>query len=432
MKMNIRSYIIDWLFICLMNWYAISGFLGIFNIGYVFRIYFILSFLFFLTILYNERISIVFYKLLGILLLWLLYLYLYHYHTQIEPPVPYNIMKDKIMDAAQIFPQTFFYIGSAVYIYRNYLRLDVVLYNLMIISLSLMLLLILAIYYTQGPSFFVLEAQMIKGTTVSIITVSYSLAFCAVLALYMILEKKNNVAWFCFILSVVTILILGKRGSLLSVASAGISLYIFYNKNIWGFLWRMTAIIVLYIVFIQNVDYIFDFFSIFSERLAQESKMAFLYGDTNGREDLWNYAIEQIGISPIWGTYPKVYYMNANLWGWGMHPHNIYLEALMTMGIVGTVPFVFFIIWTLNTKIYKSISKGTPYCFFGMLFIAELVHGFFSGTLYSSWVWFLLFVFSYDLYKESREKNIRYHKLSNFRRKRRTTELAAKYNVSRS
>ena len=152
--------------------------------------------------------------------------------------------------------------------------------------------------------------------------------------------------------------------------------------------------IVIYLILVSNIEFLIRALSIFSERLAYQASLTFYYGDTNGRETLWEVAILQISFDPIWGYYPKLIYTTMGSWFFGYHPHNIYLESLMTMGLIGSIPFFLYLIYTLVKKVYYFIVVDSPNRFFALLFIAELVHGCFSGTLYNSWIWPCLFVFA--------------------------------------
>lgn len=65
----------------------------------------------------------------------------------------------------------------------------------------------------------------------------------------------------------------------------------------------------------------------------------------------------------------------------GMYPHNIFLEILMSTGLIGFVLFISSVIVTLwKTKIHKSGDMSTIYCI-GLLLIG-VVQGLFSGAIY--------------------------------------------------
>jgi O-antigen ligase len=307
-------------------------------------------------------------------------------------------MKGFIIPVKHLSYKTFFLIGVAIYVYRNKYRLDIVFSKLLPLGTCLSFLLMAVVYFTQGISFFMTDALRVENSTVTLITMSYNFVFYAVLSIYMIKEKEQSdnktIAWICFITCAISILFMGKRGAVLSIVGTLIYLYLVANKT-WqkSFLYS-SVIVLLYIVTVNNIDYVFNFMSIFSQRLANYSRMAYYFGDTNGRDLMWDAAIEQIRHGPWLGYYPKLLFVDKMSFAWGMHPHNIFLESLMTMGIVGSIPFFLLLIHTFLLKVYHFVVIDGAYRFFGLLFVSELIHNCFSGTLYASWFWPILFVFS--------------------------------------
>ena len=188
---------------------------------------------------------------------------------------------------------------------------------------------------------------------------------------------------------------MGKRGALLSIVGPAVCLYLFANKTWQKSLFYICSLVILYFLIIQNIDSLFDFMSLFNQRLVEQSKLAYYYGDTNGRDILWEIAIKQINLGPMFGYYPLLIIGDINSFSWGMHPHNIFLESIMTMGYVGSIPFFLYVIYTMIKKVYRCIIIDSPYRFFGLLFVSEIIHNCFSGTLHASWIWPLLFIFSY-------------------------------------
>ena len=406
MNISKKRDVTDWLFISLMSWYPISG---LFNILFPNtndnNIYLILSLLFLLVTISDFRQTRTLKRVFVVLMVWSIYLILYYYHTQYEPAVSLRIMKEYLTVAKTISHKTFFFVGLAVYVYRNKYRLNLVFQKLLLLGTCMSFILMAVVFFTQGLSFFLEEAVKVEKTSVTLITMSYNFVLYATLAIHLICKKEGaskTAAWICLIICVISILFMGKRGPLLSIIGVYGSLYLFANKTWQKSLLYSSIIVLLYFVIISNINYLFDLMSIFSQRLADQSKLVYYYGDTNGRDVLWEAAIKQISHGPWFGYYPKLIFVDTMSFAWGMHPHNIFLESLMTMGIIGSIPFFLLLVYTLLIKAYPFIVIDGAYRFFGLLLISELIHNCFSGTLYTSWVWPILFVFSFVSVKDKR------------------------------
>lgn len=405
----------NFLFICLMSWYPIKGFLNLFlpdidsSRTYMFLS---VSFLFLVLTLYGIKQAVALKKLFIILLIWFFYLFIFYYHTQMEPVIPFKIAKEYLTPAKIILYQTFFYIGLAFYVFAKKLWMEDVFYKLMLWGTCLSFSLLLYVFYSQGLVFFYSSSLKIENTSITLINMSYNFVFYAVLSLYMIFYNNDRhskvIKWGCFLVCIISILIMGKRGALLSVLGAAVCLYVFANKTWQKSLAYIGSITLLYYVVVMNIDYLFDLLSVFSQRLADQTRLAYYFGDVNGRDLLWETAIDQIKEGLFWGYYPKLILMDYLSFGWGMHPHNIFLESMMTMGLVGSIPFFILIVFTIIRKVYPFIIIGGPYRFFGLLFVSEIIHNCFSGILYNSWIWPMMFVFSIvsskDWWMKSRPK----------------------------
>lgn len=392
----------NFLFICLMSWYPIKGFLNLFwhSIDSS-RVYVFLAVSFLVLTLYGIKQTVVLKKMfviLIVLIVWFFYLFMYYYHTQMEPVVPFKIAKGFLTPAKIISYQTFFYIGLAFYVFAKKLWMEDVLYKLMLWGTCLSFSLLLYVFYSQGWFFFHNDAIKIEKTSITLITLSYNFVFYAVLSMYMIFYNNDRhskvIKWGCFLVCIISILFMGKRGSLLSVLGAALCLYIFANKTWQKSLVYLGLMTLFYYGVTINIDYVFDLMSVFSQRLADQTRFAYYFGDVHGRDLLWETAIDQIKEGLIWGYYPKLILLSPSSFGWGLHPHNIFLESMTTMGLVGSIPFFIMIAFTIIRKVYPFIILDGPYRFFGLLFVSEIIHNCFSGSLYASWIWPILFVFS--------------------------------------
>lgn len=126
---------------------------------------------------------------------------------------------------------------------------------------------------------------------------------------------------------------------------------------------------------------------------------------TDGRWELWNFAWEVFIRNPIWGTGAATYNPAFRALGFLptydepsiQHPHNIYLQFLCEMGLVGLIVgclFWFgFLLWAY--KIIRNGMRATPdretylhwriTAFFWAGWLAYLVNAFSIHNFYSTW-----------------------------------------------
>lgn len=107
------------------------------------------------------------------------------------------------------------------------------------------------------------------------------------------------------------------------------------------------------------------------------------------RTEIWKQALSQFIDHPIFGDGLRVI-------GFDVYPHNLFIETLLTTGIVGFIPFILLIIAALRKSVYV-FRKAPEYSWLGIVFMQSLVQGMFSGALYTaSWLWLsmaLMFAF---------------------------------------
>ncbi|MGM0503940.1 MAG: O-antigen ligase family protein [Bacteroidota bacterium] len=93
----------------------------------------------------------------------------------------------------------------------------------------------------------------------------------------------------------------------------------------------------------------------------------------------WTDSLEQFWNNPFFGNSLENTTFN-------FHPHNIFLEVLITTGLIGFIPFIFLII--KGFKAALNVFKNFPeYSWIAALFLQSFTQNMFSGGLYSaSWL----------------------------------------------
>ena len=94
-------------------------------------------------------------------------------------------------------------------------------------------------------------------------------------------------------------------------------------------------------------------------------------------------ATKQFYESPITGSYFRI--VTTNLLWQGMYPHNIILEVLITFGVLGLIPLLYFV-WKIISKLRYSFknSQGNQTSIeqvLGIMFINMFFSMMTSGTL---------------------------------------------------
>lgn len=122
-------------------------------------------------------------------------------------------------------------------------------------------------------------------------------------------------------------------------------------------------------------------------------------GDSSAsRINIWNGSFSQFANSPLIGDK-----LNTDIND--HYPHNIILEVLQTIGLLGFIPFIVLVIkgFKSSIDIFKYYKQ---YSWVAVFFIQALIQNMFSGALYSaSWFWTsLAVILSLDNYLKYNKK----------------------------
>lgn len=180
---------------------------------------------------------------------------------------------------------------------------------------------------------------------------------------------------FLFILGVVSIMKAGSRSPV--VVLLLVSIFYFFAKS--GFLKGLFVIGCSLIVLWFSLGFIIEIAESLGSSLITRLLSAIETGETSGRDAIYANAISFFNESPLFGYY----YLIPSGPGKGGYPHNFFIEAFMTTGFVGGVPFVGIIILAVY-KSFKFLKQEHASGWIILLFLQILVFGMFSSSLYSS------------------------------------------------
>lgn len=277
------------------------------------------------------------------------------------------------------------------------IRYVLILWLIFILGLSLYYISLVGFETMQVVSRENYEAQFIGPLTFSYNS-SLVLVFVIFFNKYLSPWKKLN-----FILCVFVVVAVGyiwlaatKRGPILWSFVAIIIVYFFKNRNVFNYLVRVGIIV---IILWELVPILLEMLKDFAPYSVERINAALYEGDTSYRltegeeENVWVLAYEQWtkSISSfLLGTNCRITQMGSMFYG--VYPHNIFLEFVITMGVLGLLYFVYHV-----SRIYMSINNtfkddsNEKILFFFCLFNCSFTTLMTTSTLvlnYSFWVSF--------------------------------------------
>ena len=210
------------------------------------------------------------------------------------------------------------------------------------------------------------------------------------------LKSLKNIT--CTVIMLSALLLTGKRGPLLFSIIAIVFIYYFFKANKpKGRILKIISLILLGVIALLIA-------SIWIPQLLNVVNRFFSESDsgdvTAGRGPLYALAYRLFKEKPIfghgWGSYPSYYYENLGKYMTVYkyrHAHNIYLQLLCEVGIVGFTLYVAFFLYNLfnaitlfkayrkNEKVFPQSAKNImPFCLFVQVFF--ILYGMTGNPLY--------------------------------------------------
>ncbi|HPQ35358.1 MAG TPA: O-antigen ligase family protein [Tenuifilaceae bacterium] len=210
----------------------------------------------------------------------------------------------------------------------------------------------------------------------SSLIMSYStvilLTICISKLLFEKLDKKNRKKMYVGIaFAIIPFLISGSRGAMLALF---VSLFLgitFFSKYKIKFryiligLFSFVSVIILASIIYPN--YLLRFIELFNKIGQGES--------ANVRIDIWITSLKQFLSSPIYGDS-----IQTDLGGYS---HNIWIEALMSTGLIGFIPLALLTVSGF-IKGVNVLKLQSPHSWIVVYFFQGIINAMFSGNLYSS------------------------------------------------
>lgn len=169
------------------------------------------------------------------------------------------------------------------------------------------------------------------------------------------------------------------RGSIIAI-SLPLLFIVITNKRLVTNLKVLVSSVFAFILLVVVAEYfgsnIFSrFTSIFTDVSTNSS--------SGERVLIWKQSFSQFLNNPIFGD-------RMELVGYNIYPHNLFVEVLQNLGIIGFLPFLCLVIIGLK-ECFLLFRNYRSYSWVGVFFLQALSQNLFSGTIYNaSWFWFSL------------------------------------------
>ena len=241
-------------------------------------------------------------------------------------------------------------------------------------------------------------------------TINYGQMGCAMclVAIFGFFDKGRQFGKFFFIIifcvGALSIMKSGSRSPLVVLLVVGL----FYALARLGFLKALIVCMFLIFSFWLSLDFLLELGDSFDSGLAERIISAIEKKETSGRDEIYANTLNIISKSPLFGDY----YLVSSGIAKGYYPHNFFLEAFMTTGLVGGLPYLLMVFIAVYRS-YVFLKENHESSWLILLFLQILVYGMFSSSLYSSQDFWALSLFVLSIpRKEEMGKEIRKKHLS--------------------
>jgi len=200
--------------------------------------------------------------------------------------------------------------------------------------------------------------------------------------------SKKSYNYLILLLSIPSFLLGASRGSLLVLFFTAFILMFFINFKtrikflVGGFLFS----IIIYFISVSTSSSIFTRFINISDDVSSNSDSAI-------RLLMWKDSLTEFNSNFLFGGVIEI---NR------IYPHNIYIESLMSTGLIGFLCLMFSMV-LVGYKIFVLISFDKKYLLLAVLFINAIVQYFFSGALYFSILLFSSIGVATGIYMSNKE-----------------------------
>lgn len=287
-----------------------------------------------------------------------------------------------------------YFVVRTLFIFSMMLCARTILENIsvrLIVLIFVLFCLFPALFYINAvgfDTFQVVNGENINARFIGSLTIAYNCAYLLILIVVFYRSisrfKILNVLLLLIIMSGVCYVFLAstKRGPILWSAVSLLVCYYFNDSKKVNFILKVLVCVSLLYV---SGEYILDYLSQWAPYSIERIRALIYEGDTSHRltmgenDNGYILALKQFAESPVFGSYFRLIPEGNSIFR-GAYPHNIILEVLISMGIVGLVPFVLLLLKAFKyIRIYYVADARISVCF--ILFIMTILSLMTTGSI---------------------------------------------------
>jgi len=277
----------------------------------------------------------------------------------------------------------------------RYINLGKALYWIYLLSI---LTLILTLFSNQLIFIDTTEVQGRQNANIALNTIIFGHIGTSVVLVSIFLLLKTSITTkikigIVLILIMATFVMLraGSRGPLVALIIVLLFWTFSFKRNI---LTGATIIFVTSLVTFLFINSILELIGSISPIIASRMEMTLYENDLSDRQWFYGKAIEAFYDSPIWGKQFAIFRSNGEF----SYSHNIVLDALMGLGIIGGSLIMYFLYKAL-TKAYTIIKIRDNHYWISLIFIQQFIFSMTSGAIYHDQQFsaLLTFIFLYKI-----------------------------------
>lgn len=269
---------------------------------------------------------------------------------------------------------------------------------------SLTVSLLLALFVLNISFGSIVEERLEIEGELNSLNMGYWAATLFLLIIYIYFQLQNKLRFIVYIpgllLSLYLMLVAGSRGPI--IYSIIILYYYLTSVKLTKKVKRFINVSSILIILTVLLDYtiVTDVIGIYNTDLQERLISSIEKQEASGRDVIYENALEQFNKSPIIGNY---FVLQTGHYR-GQYPHNILIEALITFGLLGAIPFFIFIIKTFR-RTHALIKQNHEMSWLGIVFLISFFKGLSTWTLYgNSLLWMSMFIILTYKLKEIKKK----------------------------
>jgi O-antigen ligase len=229
------------------------------------------------------------------------------------------------------------------------------------------------------------EGRQDANIALNTITFGHLGATAALLGLYIWIKYKLHFSVRLLIilitlLGIYSMLRAGSRGPFISFFGV---LFVWYVANKKNFLKVFFVIVVSIVIVLIFINQLLDLVGYFSPIMEDRLRASIFEGDTSERNPLYEAAINHFLDNPFLGKqfaiFEQVGLYDGN--GTFIYSHNIILDALMGLGLLGGGILIYVIAVAMRI-IFKNIKHRESNYWISLILLQVLISNMFSGAIY--------------------------------------------------